>query len=63
VSFTGPRGTTVSLQLSSDEGKVAGKWEFGRGDEQAKRLLAQTVTQLLRPPSRRSEDVGSLSPA
>jgi MoaA/NifB/PqqE/SkfB family radical SAM enzyme len=56
VSFTGPRGAKVLLHLSSDsgeDGKVSGKWEFGRGDEQAKRQLALAVTQLLRPPDSR----------
>jgi MoaA/NifB/PqqE/SkfB family radical SAM enzyme len=68
VSFTGPRGAKVSLALStdtSDESKVSGKWEFGRGDEQAKRQLALAVTQLLRPPAsgaRRSDDVGNVVP-
>jgi hypothetical protein len=35
------------------DGKVSGKWEFGRGDEQAKRQLALAVSQLLRPPGGR----------
>jgi MoaA/NifB/PqqE/SkfB family radical SAM enzyme len=60
VSFTGPRGTAVRLHLSSGEaGKVAGKWDFGRGDEQSKRALAVAVTQLLQPPTRAREELAA----
>lgn|GEM_PF-717387 len=51
VAFVGPGGARARLHLSSPTGGggFAGKWEFGRGDEQAKRQLAMTVTALLRP--------------
>jgi MoaA/NifB/PqqE/SkfB family radical SAM enzyme len=61
VTFAGPRGATVKLQLSSAGGKVSGKWEFGRGNEQAKRQLALAVTQLLRPPAAKATTVRSAS--
>jgi MoaA/NifB/PqqE/SkfB family radical SAM enzyme len=51
VGFAGPEGATAKLHLSSPPGtaKVAGRWEFGRGHEQAKRQLALAVSTLLRP--------------
>jgi hypothetical protein len=49
VRFSSPRGASVELTLSSQGGKLSGKWAFGRGDEQAKRALALAVTGLLRP--------------
>ncbi len=57
VAFAGPGGATAKLHLSSPTGapaKVSGRWEFGRGNEQAKRQLAMAVTALLRPPSTRT---------
>ena len=60
VHFVGPNSATTSLQLSvSAEGKLSGKWAFGRGDEQAKRKLAIAVTQLLRPAPRAAAAPGA----
>lgn len=56
VAFAGPGGIEAKLHLSSPAGapgKVAGRWEFGRGHEQAQRQLAMAVTALLRPPASR----------
>jgi len=52
VDFAGPRGARASLRLLSADGRMSGKWDFGRGNEQAKRQLALAVSSLLRPPSR-----------
>jgi MoaA/NifB/PqqE/SkfB family radical SAM enzyme len=52
IAFAGPDGATAKLHLSSPPeapAKVSGKWEFGRGNEQAKRRLALTVSAVLRP--------------
>jgi MoaA/NifB/PqqE/SkfB family radical SAM enzyme len=61
LAFAGPGGATAKLHLSSPDAsaRVSGRWEFGRGNEQAKRQLALAVTALLRPPSTNSQAAAS----
>ena len=49
ASSSGGAEARATLHLLGTAGKLAGRWDFGRGDEQAKRALALAVGQLLRP--------------
>ncbi|HVH98849.1 MAG TPA: radical SAM protein [Enhygromyxa sp.] len=54
LAFAGPGGAVAKLHLSSPSdapARVSGRWEFGRGNEQAKRQLALAISALLRPPT------------
>jgi MoaA/NifB/PqqE/SkfB family radical SAM enzyme len=53
VAFVGPRGLAATLLLHTPSpGRIAGKWEFQRGQEGAQRSLAIAVAALLRPSPR-----------
>ena len=66
MRFTGPAATKASATLhlsSTPEGRLSGKWEFGRGNEPLKRQLALTVTKLLRPPAKQNAAAAASSSA
>lgn len=50
VAFVGPQGVGATLLLHTPQpGRIAGKWEFQPGGQQAQRSLALAVANLLRP--------------
>ncbi len=58
VAFVGPEATRATLFLHAPQpGRIAGKWEFQSGQDQAQRSLAVAVATLLRPSARGSTSV------